>query len=893
VHMNTYNCPRCGSPSTVERCPVCGRGPEPLLARLGKLDAVLAAMPTTLQSRAAVEAERIDVLKGLTQVAARYLAEAEGRARSAPTAPGSPVTLTPADGVAAPSTPATPPGGTMQAPSGPTQVPTGTTQAPVGPVHAPTGLPQYPQQPYTPPGGAYTLPRRRGEVGTKTVQTVLLSLGGALVAAALIIFTAVAWRNMGNGGRAAVLGGVTLLLLAIPFTLKRYRLWATAETFAALAALALWCTTLAGYYLYKPPTAEFGPGAVGAWTAGVLIVLAVYRAFARLSATGWVMLPLAIIGAAYAAAASIGTAVVLMLAIAAALGAAAWVTGRLPGHFTASDRWAGRFLTCAAVIAACSAGLRAAFGVADPVVPSIAAAVAVLAAANLIGVRFAQRLGVTLNTMLIAGSAAGSIVLCAWVLAIRSGSPELVVPSLALFAAALIPLVTDRARRDAWGFSAAVIAGLCAVAVFAAVAFDAPDLAAYFAAFLAARLLAPVLTDPLRSAFRTASYFVGTGTAVVTSLVALGGIGFLFGFGWDLFSAEVPIVLVAFAIASVLLPRAYRIDGAALAVTFAVESSAILLWNQDPMRYDAVPTIALMVCGAIALAAALFSGTLTGRCSGWVALTVWAPLAGAAASMSETLYPGEGWIPLWLTVTAATMLVVAVGAPRRSRPDRVLAAILAHVLAGTTTVLSALFEFVDWTYDDGNALMPAAQFGIYALALAGAAIMAPVRKWGYVIAALCTGTLAWWTMLAALEVGTLEFYTAPPAAVVFLIGLWRLERRPESGSWSTLALPIVIGIGPSLLLALEEGDELRRVGVGAAAIAVIIAGLARRWQAPLVLGSIALAVMVVNELLLLRGHIPTWVPPAIGGALLLALGATFERRRRDLRRIREGLKAMR
>jgi hypothetical protein len=893
VHMNTYNCPRCGSPSTVERCPVCGRGPEPLLARLGELDAVLATMPVTLQSRAAVESERIEVLKGLTQVAARYLAEAEGRARNAPPAPGSPVTLTPADGVAAPATPATPPGGTMQAPGGTTQVPGGTTQAPVSAVHAPTGLPQYPQQPYTPPGGAFQMPRERGEVGSKTVQTVLLSLGGALVAAALIIFTAVAWRNMGNGGRAGVLGGVTLLLLAIPFSLKRYRLWATAETFAALAALALWCTTLAGYYLYRPPNADFGPEAVGAWTAGVLIVLAVYRALARLTATSWVMLPLALIGSAYAAAGSIGTAVTLMLAIAAALGSAAWITTRMPGHFSTSDLWAGRFLTCAAVIAVCSAGLRAAFGVADPVVPAIAAAVALLAAANLIGVHFAQRLGVTLPTMLIAGSAAGSLVLCAWVLAIRSGSPELIIPSLALLVAGLAPLMASKPRKGAWAFASAVVAGLCALATFATVAFDAPDLTAYFAAFLGARLLAPVIAEPLGSAFRTASYVVGTGAAVATSFVALSGLGYLFAFGWDLYSVEVPIVLVAFAFASVLLPRRFRIDAAALAVTFAVESAAILLWGQDQARFDAVPTIGLMACGAIGLAAALFSGTLTGRCSGWVALTVWAPLAGAAAASSETLNPGEGWIPLWLTVTAATMLVVAVGAPRRSRPDRVLAAVLAHVLAGTTAVIGGLLEVFDWTYDESSDLIPSAQFGIYALALAGAAMMAPVRKWGYVIAALCTGTLGWWSMLSAVEVSTLEFYTAPPAAVVFLIGLWRLERRPEVGSWSTLALPILIGIAPSLLLAVEDGNELRRVGVGAAAIAVIIAGLARRWQAPLVLGSIALAIMVVNELLLLRGHIPTWVPPAIGGVILLVLGATFERRRRDLRRIREGLKAMR
>ena len=85
------------------------------------------------------------------------------------------------------------------------------------------------------------------------------------------------------------------------------------------------------------------------------------------------------------------------------------------------------------------------------------------------------------------------------------------------------------------------------------------------------------------------------------------------------------------------------------------------------------------------------------------------------------------------------MLVIAVGAPRRSRPDRVLAAILAHVLGGTSAVIGWLGDFLDWTSDAHGELIPAAQFGIYALALAGAAIMAPVRKWGYVIAAICTG----------------------------------------------------------------------------------------------------------------------------------------------------------
>ncbi|WP_157974723.1 SCO7613 C-terminal domain-containing membrane protein, partial [Glycomyces dulcitolivorans] len=757
----------------------------------------------------------------------------------------------------------------------------------------------YPAAPHTPPGGAPAVgypppPPERGEVGSKTVQTVLLSLGGLLVAAALIIFTAVAWRNMGNGGRAAVLSLVTLLLLAIPFPFKRFKLWATAETFAALGAIALWCTTLAGYYLYRPPGTEFGPDSVGAWTAGVLAVLAAYRGAARLTATSWALLPLAAIGAGYSAASDLGLAVVLLLAIALALAIGAWLTARYPGRYERSDLWASRFLTCAAVVAACSAGLRAAFGLDDPVVQPVAAAVALVAAANLVGVGFAKRLRVSLTSMLIVASAAGSLVLCAWTLAVRSGSAELIVPSVALFAAAVTLFAAMATRVDTWGFANALGAGLASLAVFATVAFDAPDLSAYFVAFLAARLVAPLIGDPLGGPLRIASYLIAGGTAVAASLFTLGGITVLFGASpAGAFTWEIPIVLVALAFAAVLLPVRFRVQGAALATTFAVVSASVLLWYSDPDRWDAIPFTGFVLCAVIGLVTALASRTLAGRCAGWVSLAVWAPIAALAASNSSTVDPGSGWIPFWLTVAAAAMLVVAAGAPRRSRPDRVLASVLAHIVAGIA-VVSGIYTWIEavWDGTDGRFFMPA-QFGIYTLALAGTAIMVPVRKWGYINAALATGTAGWWLLLAAQEVDTVEFFTAPPAAVLFLIGLWRLERRPQSGSWSTLALPIVIGMGPSLLLALGDGEPARRVGVGAAAIAVIIAGLGRRWQAPLVLGSVALLVLTINELTLVWDYIPVWIPPAIGGAVLIGAGATFEKRRRDIARIRDGLKAMR
>ncbi len=240
------------------------------------------------------------------------------------------------------------------------------------------------------------------------------------------------------------------------------------------------------------------------------------------------------------------------------------------------------------------------------------------------------------------------------------------------------------------------------------------------------------------------------------------------------------------------------------------------------------------------------------------------------------------------------MLAIAAGAPRRSRPDRVLGAVLAHVLAGATAVAMAFGEWFEHLVSgsDASLYLPAA-LGVYTVALTGVALMAPVKKLPYVIAALSTGTVAWWTLMASLEVATLEGYTVPPAAALFAIGLWGLLRRPETGSWSQLSAAIGLGLGPSLLMALGEGDPARRVGVGAAALAVVVVGLARRWRAPLVLGAIALLVLAVNELALVWHAIPQWMPPAVGGAILIVAGATFEKRRRDVARLRATLRSMR
>ncbi|HWM37662.1 MAG TPA: hypothetical protein VNS49_11190 [Streptomyces sp.] len=81
----------------------------------------------------------------------------------------------------------------------------------------------------------------RAETSSYTARNVLLLLGGVLLTVAAFAFTLLSWGDMGVGGRAAVLGGLTLCTLAAPLLLLRRELVATAESVAGfgLALLAL------------------------------------------------------------------------------------------------------------------------------------------------------------------------------------------------------------------------------------------------------------------------------------------------------------------------------------------------------------------------------------------------------------------------------------------------------------------------------------------------------------------------------------------------------------------------------------------------------------------------------------------------------------------------------
>jgi hypothetical protein len=108
-------------------------------------------------------------------------------------------------------------------------------------------------------------------------------------------------------------------------------------------------------------------------------------------------------------------------------------------------------------------------------------------------------------------------------------------------------------------------------------------------------------------------------------------------------------------------------------------------------------------------------------------------------------------------------------------------------------------------------------------------------------------------------------------------------------SWQAYGPSLAITFVPSLLLMVDQSGWQRPLLLGLSALAVTLAGLQYRRQAPALIGGVTALLVAAHELapevVQLLGLLPRWVPIAVAGLLVTALGATYERRLGELRRL--------
>lgn len=143
---------------------------------------------------------------------------------------------------------------------------------------------------------------------------------------------------------------------------------------------------------------------------------------------------------------------------------------------------------------------------------------------------------------------------------------------------------------------------------------------------------------------------------------------------------------------------------------------------------------------------------------------------------------------------------------------------------------------------------------------------------------------ATWVRLLDLGVQAPEAYTLPTAVALVLVGLHRLWRDPRSSTRRTLLPGLVLATVPSLFWVVA-GDPLtpRAVLLGAACLALVLAGARLGWSSPLAVGATVGTLLVLRELAPYAGGTPRWMLIGLAGTVLTVVGVTWERRMVELR----------
>jgi hypothetical protein len=147
-----------------------------------------------------------------------------------------------------------------------------------------------------------------------------------------------------------------------------------------------------------------------------------------------------------------------------------------------------------------------------------------------------------------------------------------------------------------------------------------------------------------------------------------------------------------------------------------------------------------------------------------------------------------------------------------------------------------------------------------------------------------------WVRLHLEQVDAPEAYLAPVGAVALVLGHLRRRADRTVSSWRAYAAGLGLSLLPSLLVVLAGDPGLARpLLLGLAALLVLLAGARAGLAAPLVVGAGVLAVDAAVQVAPLAAALPRWVSIGAAGLALLALGATYAQRLRDLRRVQQAL----
>lgn len=340
-------------------------------------------------------------------------------------------------------------------------------------------------------------------------------------------------------------------------------------------------------------------------------------------------------------------------------------------------------------------------------------------------------------------------------------------------------------------------------------------------------------------------------------------------------------VLVVLATAAVVAAAASRagsprVDGSLVVLVTAHLTAAMAVAVSAGEVYETFPhrgtgTLAalllLLAAGAAATAVRTSLPLVRAGSAGYAGAA-----ALAAAAVATTGAGGEVTAATVALTTSVALVAIAVAGLRLGAPEE-----LALGVVGAVGMLGAAVAAMSL---DGALPLAAvlASGGLVALAYA----VLPGRGLVSLAGVLgCSG--ATWVLSADAGITVVEAYSLPLAALAAVVGGVRFLRDPRATSWATAGPALSAALLPSALATIEEPDLLRPLLLLAVGAAVVTLGVLARWQAPLVVGTVALLVVASSQLAPYAIGLPRYVSLGTVGLVLLLLGARYEQSRRDAR----------
>jgi len=750
-------------------------------------------------------------------------------------------------------------------------------------------------------------PPLRGLSGT-SVPAILLGLGALCLLVAALVFLAVTWSVMGVGARTATLVGFTALAGGVAALAARRGLRAASESLSvvALGLLAFdvagardagWLGDLgeSGFLLLLGSTLTLVAGSVavaasrtpiarvvGAEILGVLgaMTAAVGLLMGDWPTTSASLAAVVVVGAATATTAHRLRLRTLTLGL-GLLAGIAWtslvVTGldRALSHPEVGELW-GDLEVWPLLSASALVGVPALLSAVVGWVRVLAAATALVVAAIVVLVPFTVGTSTELTLAVVALVAVGSAL--AWFVPRPWAAAAMAAPALgASFLACLcFLLLAQGAAALAWA-GARLWRGT----------FDGrlPD----WALEHPAPWLLPLATITVLGAGATWARSSSTADLLLSPFarlpLVLSAVGF--SLAGALASYPVPVWSVLIVVVAAALGLVTRAVMTREVLPLALGAAAGSVGVGTSLYDDGLSLITLVVTVGLAAATHLrWPGTAVSAIAGAVGVVALTGALWAAGSLAgvEPTWVAAGLLP----VLGGLVIGAPIAASRRrgpygstavaSLPGRFVGLEAAALASGFVVAAAAV---ATTTYDLRPTWTAAYLTAGGVLSCLVALLRVERRHVGWLGGGLLAA--ATWVRLWDTGVETPEAYTLPSALALAVVGVLHLGRHPSSSTMRALAPGLSLASVPSLLWVLQQPDTLRAALLGLGALAVLAWGARVRWTAPVVFGAVVGALVVVRQLAPVVDAVPQWTLIGSAGALLVAMGVSWERRVQDAR----------